>query len=200
MQDADAHVRLAALLVLSELPASPKATAAILDLITVPQNARDLWLPDAAAMAGAKQGSDFVSAFLQRRAPNDSAAVAGLRQMGVLLARHYTAQKKTQDVVNLIVAAPKAANQVVALAMLDVVAPPPPPQAQQGQPQRPPQGGPARGWPEGEPPTLTAEQKAALTQAGRDASPGAEGGVGADRTALGNARPVCGPLGVSHYQ
>ena len=167
LSDADAHVRLTALLTLSELPASERATASILDLISAPQNARDLWMPDAAAIAGAQQGPGFVTAFLSRRLPNDSLSLVGLRNMGSLLARHYAAQGKTAEVVALITAAPKATVPAIALAMVDAIAPAPP-QQRPGQQGPPP---PVRGWPENQPPTLTAEQRAALSQAGRDASP-----------------------------
>ncbi|MGH7573737.1 MAG: PVC-type heme-binding CxxCH protein, partial [Longimicrobiales bacterium] len=66
LQDADPQVRLTALLALSELPASPRAASAILELIMVPQNARDPWLPHAAAIAGAQQGPEFAVELLGR--------------------------------------------------------------------------------------------------------------------------------------
>ncbi|MDP9144015.1 MAG: ThuA domain-containing protein, partial [Actinomycetota bacterium] len=67
LQDASAPVRLQALLTLSELPASARAAAAIGDILFHAENARDPWLPDAAAIAGVKQGQPFVLGLMARR-------------------------------------------------------------------------------------------------------------------------------------
>jgi putative membrane-bound dehydrogenase-like protein len=167
LQDADPQVRLTALLALSELPSTERGARAILDLIYVPSNARDPWLPDAAAIAGVKQGPAFMVDFLQRRAPSDSAALAGLRSAAAMMTRHYVAGAQTDAVVNIAVAAAKA-NPVIALGVLNAIAPAPPGNRQGG-------GGGNRGggagWPENQPPVLTAEQKAALTEAARSAPP-----------------------------
>jgi len=167
LQDSDAQVRLTALLALSELPASPRASRAILDLIYVPQNARDPWLPDAAAIAGAKQGPEFMAEFLQRRPPGDSAAVAGLRNAAVLMTRHFATNANAAAIVSILTAVPQA-NAVIAAGVLDAIAPP-----AQGQ-----RGGGAGaqaargpGWPEERPPVLTAEQRTALAAAARAAAP-----------------------------
>jgi putative membrane-bound dehydrogenase-like protein len=166
LQDADAQVRLTALLALSELPPAPRASAAILDLIFVPQNARDPWMPDAAAIAGVKQGPDFLPAFLQRRAPTDSAAIAGLRNSAALMTRHYATTANTAAVVAILTAIPQA-NPVIAAGVLDAIAPP----ASGNRGGGPPPGARGPGWPEDQPPVLTAEQRTALAAAARAASP-----------------------------
>jgi hypothetical protein len=150
LQDADAHVRLEALLVLSELPASPRAAAAIADIITFPADARDPWLPDAVAIAGARQGSDFVRELVRRQVPdNDSLAVAGMQRAVAKLARHQATQKDVPVVVGLIGSVPQATPQLAVALLLGI----------------------AEGWPQESPPELTAEQRTALTAAARDASP-----------------------------
>jgi putative membrane-bound dehydrogenase-like protein len=149
LQDADAHVRLEALLVLSELPASQRAAAAIADIISLPANARDPWLPDAVAMAGARQSPDFLPELLRRRVPdNDSLAVAGMQRAVGKLARYPAAQQDLPRVVALIGAVPQA-TRALAIAVLNGI---------------------ADGWPQESPPALTAEQRAALVASARDAS------------------------------
>ncbi len=170
LQDADAQVRLTALLTLSELPASPRAARAIGDLIFVPQNARDPWLPDAAAIAGVKQGPDFLVEFLQRRPTgSDSAMLAGLRSAAVLMTRHYASNAQAGAVVGALLALPQA-HPVLAAGVLDAIAPPPPTGGPgSGNPAA--RGGFGAGWPEDQPPTLTASQRAALAEAARGAPP-----------------------------
>jgi putative membrane-bound dehydrogenase-like protein len=149
LQDADAHVRLEALLVLSELPASPRAAAAIADAITHADNARDAWIPDAVAMAGVKQGPAFLRALLGRSvSTSDSLAVAGMRRAVQKIARYHAAAGDAATVVALIESVPQA-NPAVATALLDGI---------------------AQGWPEERPPQLSQEQRTALATAARGAS------------------------------
>ena len=149
LQDADAHVRLEALLALSELPASPRAAAALADVISHPENARDAWIPDAVAMAGAKQGPEFLRGLLARRVPtNDSLAVAGISRAVLKMARHHAATADAATVVGLIEAVPQA-PPALATALLHGI---------------------AQGWPEERPPQLSPQQRAALAAAARGAS------------------------------
>ncbi len=167
LQDADPHTRLAALLVLSELPAAPRAARAISDLIFMPQNARDRWLPEAAAIAGVKQGPDFLVEFLRRRpTAADSATLAGLQTAAVMMTRHYASSAQLEPVIAALLALPEA-NPVIALVVLNAIAPPP---------QTGPGGGPQRGaftagWPDDRQPTLTAAQRTALAEAARSVAP-----------------------------
>jgi len=150
LQDADAHVRLEALLVLSELPASPRAAAALADVITFPANARDPWIPDAVSIAGAKHGPGFLADLITRRVPaNDSLAVVGIQKAVAKLGRFHAAQLDAATIVTLISGIPQA-SAALAIGMLN---------------------GMAEGWPQDAPPQLSVEQKAALVLAARDASP-----------------------------
>jgi putative membrane-bound dehydrogenase-like protein len=149
LEDADAHVRLEAVLVLSELPAAPRSAAALGDLIGSPENARDPWIPDAVAMAGAKQGPDFLRDVMKKRLPGDSLAVVGMGRTVSKLGRYYAAQKDLPTVVALVGAVPQATREL-AIALLNGI---------------------ADGWPQESPPELSAEQRTTLLGSARDASP-----------------------------
>jgi hypothetical protein len=168
LQDADPHVRLEALIVLAELPPSPRAAAALADVLFFPPNARDLWIPDAVAIAGVKQGPQFAVDVLERPLPRnaDTLAVAGMRTAVRLMTQHYTQQANTDAVVGILLALPQA-NPALASAALIAIAPPPPPEG--APPQR--QIAAGAGWPQERPPTLSAEQRAALIAAAKAAPP-----------------------------
>jgi putative membrane-bound dehydrogenase-like protein len=155
LQDADAKVRLAALLALSELPPSPRIVQVIWEVLQSPSNLRDAWLPDAAAIAGARQGVDFAVDVAASPAL-DSASVAGQAQAVELMARSHASRSDLEAAVELLLAAPSA-EPAVGRALV---------------------AGVAEGWPEAEPPALTAEQRSRLTAAARSrpelASPFAE--------------------------
>jgi putative membrane-bound dehydrogenase-like protein len=149
LQDADAHVRLEALLVLAELPGSPRAAAAVGDVIMNQDNARDAWMPDAAAMAGAKQGSEFLTALVKRRMPaNDSLSMAGIRRSVQKLARFHAATGDARVSVGLIALVPDA--PAVGLAIVNGI---------------------AQGWPEERAPQLAPSDRQTLQAAARGASP-----------------------------
>ncbi|HJU75513.1 MAG TPA: PVC-type heme-binding CxxCH protein [Gemmatimonadaceae bacterium] len=151
LQDADAHVRLEALLVLTELPPSPKGAAALLDVISFAENARDAWIPDAVAMAAVQQrGAPFVRDLIAARLPaTDSLAMRGIARTVNKVARVYAAREDVGAVVSLIETVPQA-HPRLALALLDGV---------------------AQSWPEEKPPQLTDAQGLALVNAARGASP-----------------------------
>ena len=151
LQDADAHVRLEALLAIAELPASPRTAAALTDVITFPGNARDPWIPDGVALGAVKLGPDFLVSLLQRRMPQntDSAVVAGTRRAVQRIARFHAATADIQAVAPLIAAVPQA-HPLVAIGMLESI---------------------AMGWPQERAPTLTAEQRTSFAAAARGASP-----------------------------
>jgi putative heme-binding domain-containing protein len=64
LNDADAQVRLAALLALSEMPASADAGKAVADVMRKAENASDRWIPDAATSAAARHGAGFLGTVL----------------------------------------------------------------------------------------------------------------------------------------
>lgn len=182
LQDTDAQVRLTALLTLAELPATSRAAEAIVDLITVPENARDPWLPDAAAIAGVQQGPDVALTLLEQTASGsregstpsagqaapDSSYVAGIRTTVQLMAYHFAAQENT-DVVLALLAAMPGADPTVASGVLVGIAGDDDDGEEAGSRGR--FGGRPGGWPEGSPPTLSAEQRTTLVEAGRAAPP-----------------------------
>ncbi len=151
LQDADAHVRLEALLVLAEIGGSEREVKALNDVITFPGNARDPWIPDAVAMAGAKLGPEFLSVILAARVPNDSVATAGMRRTVHKLGRIYATDKNLDVVTELISAAPTATPPLGAALI----------------------NGIAEGWPldsTAAPPVFSAKQKAALVAAANRAT------------------------------
>jgi putative membrane-bound dehydrogenase-like protein len=144
LQDADPGVRLEALLVLSELPASPHVAAVLRDTLFEPRNAADAWMPDAVAIAGAKQGPDLAVEVLTRDVGTANAeALAGLGRAVTILTRHHAAAADATLATRLIEAA-SAADGVRAKAVLT---------------------GLAEGWPDERPPALTPAQRATLTAA-----------------------------------
>jgi hypothetical protein len=150
LEDADAHVRLEALLVLSELPGSAREAASILDVISLRANARDPWIPDAVPMAAAKQGPSLLRDLVRRQVPvNDTTAVSGLKRATQKIARFHAAKADAPTVVELISVVPQA-TPPLALAMLNGI---------------------AEGWPQETPPQFSAEQRASLMTAARGAGP-----------------------------
>jgi hypothetical protein len=149
LQDADAHVRLQALLTLSEVAPSPRTASAITEMLFTPDNARDAWMPDAAAIAGAKQPLEFLRDVMRRRVPaGDSVYVAGIRRAVNTIARTHAADTNATAMVMLIETVPQA-NPVVAVGLLDGI---------------------AMGWPEETPPRFTDAQRATLRAAASNAS------------------------------
>jgi putative membrane-bound dehydrogenase-like protein len=69
IDDSDAQVRVAALLALSELPASDAAGAATLAMLQESRNAGDRWIPDAATAAAARSDAAFLKAVLASYKP-----------------------------------------------------------------------------------------------------------------------------------
>jgi hypothetical protein len=148
LQDADAHVRLEALLALSELAPSDRAAATIRDVIAYPPNARDPWIPDAVAIAGSKQDVSLLADLVKLRAPSDSLAVLGIQRSVGRIARSQATRRDAAVVVGMIARVPEA-TAPFAVAMLNGI---------------------AEGWPEEQPPSLTPEQRAALRTAAQGAS------------------------------
>ncbi len=149
LQDADAHVRLEALLVLSEVPGAAREATALLDIISLRANARDAWIPDAVPMAASKHGVSLLLDLLRRPAPaNDSLAVVGMRRATHKIARFHAAKADVASAVQMIGSVPQA-TPALAVAMLNGI---------------------AEGWPLETTPTLTAEQRATLLAAARGAN------------------------------
>ncbi|HEX7937546.1 MAG TPA: hypothetical protein VF483_01070, partial [Gemmatimonadaceae bacterium] len=148
LSDADAHVRLEGVLVLSEYPGSPRAAAALTDLILNQENARDPWMPDAVAIAGAKQGFGFLTDLVKHQMPQrDSLAMSGIRRTIWKLSRIEAAKANTDNIVALMGMLPEV--PAVSVAILNGV---------------------EQGWPADKPPQFSAEQRLKLAAAARGAS------------------------------
>lgn len=74
LQDADPHVRMAALLALSEMPPSAPAGAAVFGLLRDEKSSADRWIPDAATVAAAKNDAAFLRAVLASYKPEKASA------------------------------------------------------------------------------------------------------------------------------
>jgi hypothetical protein len=167
LQDADAHVRLEALLAMSELSSSPRVAAVAAEMLFVPDNARDPWMPDAIAIAGVKQDISFLSGILQRRAPTDTAAIRGVARAVNLVATGRAAA--TDAGLLQIVANAAQLNPMIARNLLQGI---------------------AIGWPDEKAPTITDEQRSALRAAAKmivDANPAPVPGAGGRGGGAGGA-------------
>jgi putative membrane-bound dehydrogenase-like protein len=74
LDDADPHVRKAALLACSELPPSEAAAVAVLAMLQEPRNSEDRWIPEAATSAAAHNDAGFLKAALASFKPAASAS------------------------------------------------------------------------------------------------------------------------------
>lgn len=147
LQDADPKVRLEALLAVSELAPSPRAAEVIGEVLRTPANARDPWLPDAAGIAGAHQGVDFLLEVLGGELPSDSASARGIGRAARMMARYHASAASAETALVLVEAA-TSPPALVGAATLEGI---------------------ATGWPEGSPPDLSGAQRARLSAAARRA-------------------------------
>ena len=146
LQDPDAQVRLATLLALTETPSDEDLGAAVVAFLANPTNARDRWLREAAAAAGARHISGFGRALLTRQEPLPKEANEAVR----IVARHYASD--APDNVLEVVAALSQATPSTSETVLDGI---------------------ATGWPEDRRPSLSGEQLAGLHDAVESLPPAA---------------------------
>jgi putative membrane-bound dehydrogenase-like protein len=110
VHDADAQVRLAALLALADNPADPEAAKAILGALKDPQTLQDRWLSDAATSAAAAHAEPFLAAAL---AQDWGATVpAGAAALVERVAEHYARGGPTKTVEALLKALTAAREPV----------------------------------------------------------------------------------------
>ncbi len=151
LQDANAAVRLQALLTISELPPTAggaRITNALVDMLALPENSRDAWLPDAIGIAGVRRGPAALNAVLGAPAPRDSLAGMGVRRVVQMMAQAEGAGGATPDrAVELITAVPRLAP-TVAIGLLR---------------------GLAMGWPLESTPEFSVAQRQALATAAQGA-------------------------------
>lgn len=114
LNDADAQVRLAALLTLSEMPASTKAGQAVAAFLRKPENAADRWLPDAATSAAAAHDLHFLKAI----AAGEPMQSANLTAAVGIVAEHFARGAPTASIGELLIelaaADPLSAETVIA--------------------------------------------------------------------------------------
>jgi putative heme-binding domain-containing protein len=112
LTDADAQVRLAALLAISEMPASETAGSAAFAALQEPRNARDRWIPDGIVAAGAPHDAGFLKAAMTGSPSGEVGKAVRL------VAAHY-AQRGPADSIVSTLSAVQTASPAVATAVLD---------------------------------------------------------------------------------
>lgn len=104
LDDADAHVRLAALLALAEMPSDEKAGIAIALMLRYAENLEDRWIPEAATSAAAKHDIAFLAVMASmRRALPDR-----LQTVVAVVAEHHARGGEPAATASLIAALAKA--------------------------------------------------------------------------------------------
>ena len=133
LNDADAQVRLATLLALSELPPSDEAVALTIAILLAPESAEDRWIRDAAVSAAARNASSFLHAVLDLEEADQFIDVIGL------VATHYS-HSNPSDVLQILSTVGDATAPLASIVLDSLVS----------------------GWPSSTPPTLTETDKQKL--------------------------------------
>src|SRR5204863_688704 len=94
LQDTDAHVRLATLLAISEMPAAQPAGEAVFAMLQERRNSTDSWISDAATSAAARNDLSFLTAALSGLHPEQaqSKTASSLEEAGKVaerVAKHH---------------------------------------------------------------------------------------------------------------
>jgi putative membrane-bound dehydrogenase-like protein len=137
LEDADAQVRMAALLALSEMPASDVAGSAVFAALQDPRNSEDRWITDAATCAAARNDSAFLKAAIASGSEPAGVVASVLR----IVTTHYAQRGPIESIVPTL-AALKDASPSLATAVLD---------------------GLMSGWPQEKAPSLSSADKQTLT-------------------------------------
>jgi putative membrane-bound dehydrogenase-like protein len=115
VQDADAQVRLAALLALADLPPSPEAAQTVFAALQSPHVLSDSWLADAATSAAAMNAQEVIRlAAREEFAKSPSSAVV---QIVARIAEHYARGGPRDTIASLIADIPNA-NPAIAAAVV----------------------------------------------------------------------------------
>jgi putative membrane-bound dehydrogenase-like protein len=85
LADADAQVRLAALLALSEMPPSELVGPVVVEMLQRPENSGDRWIPDAATAAAARHDVSFLKAVLASFKPTATSSSSEAASSGNLI-------------------------------------------------------------------------------------------------------------------
>ena len=143
LEDADAQVRLAALLAISEMPVSETAGKAVFAMLQEPRNSEDRWIPDAATSAAARHDSAFLKAVLAggRAEASPSPSRGALGQVLQRVTAHYAGRGPVESVVATLAALNGQA--AAAMPILD---------------------GLVSGWPRGKAPDISEAEKETLSR------------------------------------
>ncbi|PQO44029.1 PVC-type heme-binding CxxCH protein [Blastopirellula marina] len=114
LNDADAQVRLAALLALSEMPSNAEAGAALAKLATDAKLMSDRWLPDALTAAAARHAASF----LPQLTANDK--LPGDKALGItaIVAEHLARGKLTADQLDSVLAGLQKSDDTILNAVI----------------------------------------------------------------------------------
>jgi hypothetical protein len=112
LRDADAQVRLAALLALAELPSQPASGEALVGALQDPRTLNDRWLTDAATSAAAQNAEHYLVALGQVRQP-----AGRLGDVTHIVAEHYARSRPGAAVQSLVRSLP-GVEPVLAEAVL----------------------------------------------------------------------------------
>jgi putative heme-binding domain-containing protein len=149
LNDADARVRLAALLALAELPADAQAGEAIARVLGEPQNADDHWLLDAVTCAAAAHDLPFLKTVAEGRFGNEPGPLAVVARV----AEHYARGGPVSSVGSLVTTLANADGPLAEAVV----------------------GGLTRGWPKNRPAQLHAAEEMAISGLLSRLSPAAQG-------------------------
>lgn len=143
LQEADPHVRLAALLTLSETPSTERAGQALAEALTAQANVTDPRLRDGLVIAGAQHHMGFLRSVLAHNAPEqaDSTYRAQVRSVIETVSTHYAAQVPSATIAELLGLLPKSTPFIAEAFLHGVV----------------------EGWPDDAPPALSEADRSALT-------------------------------------
>jgi len=121
---ADAHVRLAALLAVAEMPESDVVGRSVAEMMTLESTANDRWMRDAATAAGAKNSESFLTHVMQMRvSPRaDSTLKANISSAVQAVAGHYALGESAEDQLPDFLMALENADPVIGVGFLTGVA------------------------------------------------------------------------------
>jgi putative membrane-bound dehydrogenase-like protein len=149
LHDADAQVRLAAFLRLSESERSEDVGFAIVKALSKPENLNDRWITDAATVAAAAHDLYFLEALSKSRSEPPPKVI----EIAAIVAEHY-ARGGPADTVASIMDALKSAQPRIAETILS---------------------GLVKGWPKNKQVKLSAATEHSMTESLTNLSPGAKG-------------------------
>jgi putative membrane-bound dehydrogenase-like protein len=114
LTDPDAHVRLAALLALAEMPAPADVGESLARVLERPENAGDRWIPDGVMCAAARHALPFLRSVASRKVP----AKTRVREVIKAVAQHVASAGDVAALETVLVAVAEAKDPAVAELVL----------------------------------------------------------------------------------